>query len=703
MLSAYRREKAKGRDHPLWLQRCRAFGDWLLGQRRANGGFPRAWKQGTPDVVNTSTLGSYFPIPLLVKLAEATGEKRFLAAAIQAGHLTLGAGTETRPVPIQDAVYDYEAQMQGPSAGISRGQYARSAPSKESDEAPRFLPCNRAKIHGQEILRLYFHRHLTCYLLSGCLAVLIQPQAGAQRGPAAQPNQASGTAAQAEQSPIPPETNSVTDHEITLGGKVLRYKATAGNLLISGDDEKPYGSVFFVAYTLADAPDPRTRPLTFLYNGGPGSASMWLHMGSVAPVRVVTASPEATGSAPYQLIPNQYSLLDKTDLVFVDAVGTGYSRPVGRGAIRDFAGTDQDVQAFSRFIQRYISVNRRWNSPKFLFGESYGTTRSAALADVLENAGVSLNGIVLMSTILNYFTMSPGSDAVYIGNLPSYAAIAWHYGKVAHKPADEKAFLNEVRAFARGAYAEALAQGHNLPQAQVDSVAAKLASYTGLSATYIKESNLRISPTRFRKELLRDQRMIIGRYDARFEGSDVDAAGETPGYDPSSTGITGAFVSALHDYMEGELKYSSKETYYPSGPNINQSWDHTHRVGGAGGGGGGGRGAAQALRDAYVAGDLADAMRKNPKLKVLSVNGLFDLATPFFITEFDLSHMQLEPRLRENIEFKYYHSGHMIYLNVDELKQLKTDLADFYTRAVPGGLPARPEGEQRTTPMAARP
>jgi carboxypeptidase C (cathepsin A) len=407
---------------------------------------------------------------------------------------------------------------------------------------------------------------------------------------------------------------------------------------------------------------------------------MWLHMGSIGPVRIATASPEATGPGPYQILPNQYSLLDKTDLVFVDAVGTGYSRPVGSATIHDFAGTDQDVRAFSRFIQRYISVNHLWNSPKFLFGESYGTTRSAALADALENDGVSLNGVVLMSSILNYFNGAPGSDMVFIGNLPSYAAIAWHYQKVARKPADEKVFLNEVRAFARGPYAEALAQGHNLPQAQVDAIAAKLASYTGLSVQFIKEANLRISPTRFRKELLRDRRMIVGRYDARFEGTDSDAAGENPGYDPSAAGITGAFVSALHDYLERELKYTSKDTYFPSGPNINQSWDHTHRVGSALGTGPGG------YRDAYVAGDLADAMRKNPKLKVLSVNGLFDLATPFFITEYDLAHMQLEPKLRPNVEFTYYHSGHMIYLNVEELKQLKSDLAAFYTRAVGNGM-----------------
>ena len=339
------------------------------------------------------------------------------------------------------------------------------------------------------------------------------------------------------------------------------------------------------------------------------------------------------------------------------------------------------MRAFQKFIYRYVSLNHRWNSPKFLFGESYGTTRSAALVDALENSGMSMNGVILMSSILNYFTLAPGSDAVFIGNLPSYAAIAWHYEKVPHKGKDQKAFLDEVRAFARGPYAEALAQGHNLPAAQVDAIAAKLAGYTGLSVQYVKEANLRVSPPRFRKELLRDQRAILGRYDARFEGSDIDAAGENPGYDPSNSGIEGAFVTALHDYLDRELKYTSDETYLPSGPGVNQMWDHTHRLGSALPTGGQGQG--QPMRDAYVAGDLADAMRKNPRLRVFSVNGLFDLATPFFITEYDLAHVELEPKLRGNIEFAYYPSGHMIYLNVDALKQLKTDLTAFYTRAAP--------------------
>jgi carboxypeptidase C (cathepsin A) len=471
--------------------------------------------------------------------------------------------------------------------------------------------------------------------------------------------------------PIPPERSSVTKHDITLGGRTIHYTATAGTLLINGEENKPYGSFFYVAYTEDGVSDPKTRPVTFLYNGGPGSASIWLHMGSVGPVRVATASPEATGAPPYQTVPNEYSLLDKTDLVFVDAVGTGFSRPVGNGTEKNFAGTDQDVAAFNKFVARYITVNQRWNSPKFLFGESYGTTRSAALADSLEDDGIACNGVILMSSILNYFELAPGLDNDFVDDVPTFAAIAWHYNKVAKKPDNLKAFLKEARAFARGPYAEALAQGHNLPEEQANAIAAKLSAFTGLSVQYIKEANLKISASRYRKELLRGDREILGRYDARFEGTDFDAAGETPAYDPSSTGIAGAFVAALQDYLGRELKYSSDETYYTRGQNIIESWDWNHHVGGS----------RQPLHEPYVAGDLADAMRKDPHLTVFSANGLFDLATPFFKTEYDLSHMNLEPKLRQNIEFGYYPSGHMIYLNVEALKELKGDLAKFYAQA----------------------
>ncbi len=481
-----------------------------------------------------------------------------------------------------------------------------------------------------------------------------------------------GDAKPEAQPAIPPERTVATHHDLNIEGKSLRYTATAGTLLIrDGEDEHPYGSIFYVAYTL-DGADPNSRPVTFLYNGGPGSSTIWLHMGSVGPVRVETDSPKATGPAPYHLVPNQYSLLDKSDLVFIDAPLTGFSRAVGKGTPKDFTGVDQDLKAFDKFIVRWVTVNQRWNSPKYLFGESYGTTRSAGLSDALQNDGMPLNGVILLSSILNYYVMAPGLDIDYIGNLPSYAAIAWYYNKLQNKPADLKGFLNEVRAFARGEYAEALAQGDQLPPERFDAVAQKMAQYTGLSVQYVKEANLRVNAARFRKELLRDQGDILGRYDARFEGSDVDNAGEYPGYDPSDTGISGAFTAAFHDYLERELKYETTDTYRPM-TEIIRDWDWHHHPPGAPE-----RGFGGTQQMPYVAGDLADALRKDPKLKVFSANGYFDLATPFFLTEMDLSHMMLAPELEKNVEFGYYPSGHMVYLNVEALKELKHDLEGFY-------------------------
>ena len=476
--------------------------------------------------------------------------------------------------------------------------------------------------------------------------------------------------------PIPPEKTVPTHHEVTLGGKTLKYTATAGTLLIRDEEDKPYGSIFYVAYTL-DGAEPQSRPVSFLYNGGPGSSTLWLHMGSFSPVRIETDSPNPTAGPPFKLVPNQYSLLDKTDLVFIDAPLTGYSRAVGKGTAKDFAGVDQDLRAFDRFIQRYLNVNQRWNSPKFLIGESYGTTRSAALADMLGNDGVQLNGVVLISSILNYNIRAGGYDMLYISNLPSYAAAAWYYNKVPNKPAKIGDWVQQAREFASGPYAHALFAGANLPAAEFDSVAKEVSKFTGLSVEYVKEAKLRISPTRFRKEILRDDARTLGRYDMRFEGVDIDSAGENPSYDASDSGITGAFVSAIHDYLARELKYESTETYRPTAYDIVQ-WDWKHRPtsGGFGGGGGGGE-----QSQPYVAADLGSAIRKNPHLKVFSANGYFDLATPFFATEYDLSHMDLDPTLRGNVQFGYYPSGHMIYLNVDALHQLKDDLAEFITKA----------------------
>ena len=476
--------------------------------------------------------------------------------------------------------------------------------------------------------------------------------------------------------PVPPEEASVTKHDWTGGGATIHYTATAGNLLIKDDKDAVNGSIFYVAYT-ADGADARTRPVTFFYNGGPGSASIWLHMGSLGPMRVVTASPEATGPPPFQMVENQYSLIDRSDLVFIDAPLTGFSRAVGKGTVKEFAGTDQDIRAFAKFIVRYITVNQRWNSPKFLFGESYGTTRSGGLVDALQNDGIEFNGVTLLSSILNYGVRNAGYDTEAIGYFPSFAAIAYQHGKVKRQGSMAE-WVEGARQFARGPYAEALAKGDTLSPAEFDSIAAKVAGFTGLSVAYVKESRLRINATRFRKELLRDENEILGRYDARFEGFDVDAAGENPGFDPSDTGINGVYVGAFHDYLQKELKYMSSDPYYLSGPGLNQNWDFHHRPGGGMGGGGYG---PREQDQPDVAIDLSDAMRKNPKLRVFSANGYFDLATPFFITEFDLHHMLLPPSIAANIEFGYYPAGHMVYLNVEALKMLKADMERFYGEA----------------------
>ncbi len=469
--------------------------------------------------------------------------------------------------------------------------------------------------------------------------------------------------------PIPPENSSVTKHDWTAGSQTIHYTATAGNLLIKDDKDKVNGSIFYVAYT-EDGADARTRPVTFFYNGGPGSATVWLHMGSFSPVRVVTESPDASNPPPFQVVSNPSSLIDRSDLVFIDAPMAGFSRVVGKGTIKDFAGVDEDVKAFEKFITRYITLNQRWNSPKFLFGESYGTPRSAALVAALQNDGIQFNGVTLLSSILNYNVRSPGYDTAYIAYLPSYTAIACYYKKGKHTGSMADA-VEQAREYARGPYAAALEQGDKLPPAEMDAVAARLSDFTGLSVQYLKETKLRISPSRFRKELLRDDDRTFGRYDARFEGWDVDSAGEVPGYDPSNTGPEGAFVGAFHDYLQRELKYTSTDPYYVTAPGVNAAWNYKHHPSGDS--------TEQQVPDTAV--DLADAMRKNPKLRIFSANGYFDLATPFFSTEYDLDHMMLPPSLIGNIEFGYYPAGHMVYLNVDALKLMKVDMDHFYAEA----------------------
>ncbi len=470
------------------------------------------------------------------------------------------------------------------------------------------------------------------------------------------------------------EIKTVTHHQGVIGGRPMAYTATAGTLTVRDNDGKPTLSMFYVAYTAGDGHD-ASRPVTFLYNGGPGSSTLWLHMGSLAPLRVATDSPAATHNAPFAMVANNDSLLDKSDLVFLDAPGAGFSRPLGEAKLSAFWGTDPDIDAFARGIERYLTVNDRWNSPKFIFGESYGTTRSGGLAYRLQADGAQLNGVILLSSILNYGRRDPGFDQEMINYLPSYAAAAAYHHRLAAPPADLAAFLREVREFARGPYALALAKGQDLGADERAAIAQKLAGYIGLSPAYILEADLRVAPARFRKELLRDQRLTLGRYDARFTGYDIDAAGETPEYDPSDAGISGAFVSAFHHYLTADLGFASSLTYRPTFYQAGIQWDFRHKPPGAR--------SDYDVNSADVALDLSAAMRQNPHLLLYSLNGIYDFATPFFGTEYDLAHMQLDPPLSSHVRFAYYPSGHMVYLNPDALKAMKADLTKFYDEAAP--------------------
>jgi carboxypeptidase C (cathepsin A) len=479
--------------------------------------------------------------------------------------------------------------------------------------------------------------------------------------------------------PLPATADAVTHHALAAGGRALRYTARAERTVLRDAKDEPAASIFSVAYTLDGARE-ASRPVAFLWNGGPGSSSLWLHMGSFGPL-VVRTNDTGTVAVPSVLVPNDGTLLGSTDLVFIDAPGTGFSRVGGKGKTADFYGVDQDARAFTQFIERWLTAHDRWGSPKFLIGESYGTTRAANVADRLQSAGVGLNGVVLISSALDLNSLDPapaGEDLSNVKYLPSEAAVAWYQNALpGQRPAQLEPFLDEVRRFAGGPYAGALLQGANLDAAARRQIVAQLHRYLGLNEAYVERADLRIDPSRFEKELLRSRGRLTGRLDGRFTGYDVDRNSDSPAYDPVlDASIQAAFVSAFNRYVREDLGYRSDLRYLPFGPNeINSGWSVKRDASDVG---------LAAVTVPDVIPDLAQALTRNPALRVFSANGYFDLATPFFGTELDLAHLGIDPALRSHVSYGYYRSGHMIYLEPNARRQLASDIANWMRATLAG-------------------
>jgi carboxypeptidase C (cathepsin A) len=507
-------------------------------------------------------------------------------------------------------------------------------------------------------------------ILAAVLIVfLTAPLIEARQRPGSSPEAAPAPGRQ-ETASVNPDKIAQTSHILRLDGREIRYTATAGTLPIRLDDGKVAARMFFTAYT-KDGEEARTRPLSFLFNGGPGSASVWLHMGSFAPRRVRMAEEGFQPAPPYQMVDNENSLIDVSDLVFVDAIDTGYSRVLPGVDNAQFHGQDGDIRAFGEFIAEYLKAFNRYPSPKFLIGESYGTIRSAGLSQELQTRhGIELNGIVLVSAFLTYQTVSPApsNDIAYAAQIQTHTATAWYHKKL---PADLQAktlaqAVDESRVYAFGEYLQVLTRGHTLTEAERSAAAQRLARYIGLSPAFILSSNLRVDSARFRKELLRDKRLVVGRLDGRFTALDADAAGERQEFDPSNTALTGAYVAVFLDYVKNTLKWES-DLHYPTSGNV-RPWKY--------------------VENRYM--DTTEALRstmaKNPFLKVLVACGYFDMATVVGGVEFNFTHLAFDRPINERVSFTYYEAGHMMYIRPSAQAKLKQDTAAFIRAAA---APAR--------------
>ncbi|HYR74264.1 MAG TPA: hypothetical protein VEM96_00345 [Pyrinomonadaceae bacterium] len=481
-------------------------------------------------------------------------------------------------------------------------------------------------------------------------------QTAQQRGPQERPAQP------AEEPPI------VSRHEIKAAGRILRYTATVGMMPIKNRDGETEARIFFMAYTLDDAGGRGRRPLTFSFNGGPGSASVWLHLGAIGPKRVRMNSDGTMPAPPYELVDNDQTWLNQTDLVFIDPVGTGYSRAVRPDLASQFFGLNGDIESVGEFIRMYLTRYERWTSPLFLAGESYGTTRASALSGYLVDRGIALNGIVLISTIMNFATtnFAAGNDLPYELFLPSYAATAWY-----HKlPPDLQArsvqdVVAEVERWAASDYTLALEKGDRLTPQERQDVVAKLSRYTGLDSRFIDNANLRVSLNLFRKELLRSERRTIGRLDARFKGFDSNFATDSPDFDASEAAIRPPYTSTFNNYVRTELGYKTDLEYYILGGGITSPWNW---------------GTNNNYVDTSVA--LRTALAKNPYLKIFVAMGYYDMATPYFAAEYTLHHISLDPLLLKNFSTGYYEAGHMMYIDEKSLGQMRADVGKFIQSSI---------------------
>jgi len=473
---------------------------------------------------------------------------------------------------------------------------------------------------------------------------------------------------QEEVKPPVTETISETQHMMVVNGITYNYTAIAGTILLKEEDfeigEKPKATIFYIAYVLNNSHNTSPRPVTFSFNGGPGSSSVWMHLGLLGPKRVLMNDEGFPLPPPYKLVDNDCTLLTHSDLVFIDPVSTGYSRAVPKEKPDQFHGVKNDIQSVAEFIRLWVTKNKRWAAPKYLIGESYGTTRAAGLSEYLQSRyGMYLNGVMFVSSILNFITaeFSPGNDLPYILFLPTYTASAWYHKKL--KPSYQNDLIGTIqkaKEFAKTEYSLALMLGNQLDGKEALKIAKKVADFTGLSLEYVQQSGLRINIHRFVKELLRSEGKTIGRLDSRFIGFDRDAVGEFHESDPSYTAILGPYSSMLNDYIRRELSYEN-DRLYEILSNLYTSWNYDE------------------YKNQYVntAEQLRVSFQANPNLKVIVFNGYFDLATPFFATEYTFDHLDLPEKVLGNIEMKYYPSGHMMYLQNSSLHQMSKDLRNF--------------------------